>query len=502
MKIDLTCPVELWQYAMPNETEAECTFVMNNLSDKVVTSVQVTLNCFDRNDELLFRQTERMQGLKAGVGERFTVVVLPSEWNGVEGVDLVIEKVWFDDATIWRKGNAPLTYYSANTLPSGRALDELRFVAGKDAAGYPQWQEHVWMCVCGRANALDSDRCCRCERRRDAVFASFNRENVNHIIAAHEQKLAETARKAREENNILQENQEKQRAAKRRRRNLTIRWTSTLALLVVAAVVIVVWGIPLVQYNTALDLLNDGHYDQASAAFSQMGDYRDAMMQVQECDYQKAAALYKQGGAEALEQAEDLFLALSDYSDSADQALKVGYDLGSLYLEDSSFELAVEKFQSLGSYLDSPEKVKESIYRQADSMLENGSHEAARVLFTGLGTYSDAADKVNECTYRMAEMHMKAEAYQDALLLLTTLGDYADTLQLIGQCYYTLAEADLAEAKYEEAGEWFLLAGDYADPKDRANGCLYSLAQEKREAGEYEKAMELFLRIPDYEDSV
>ena len=88
MKIDLTCPVELWQYAMPTEENAECTFVMNNLSDKVVTSVQVTLSCFDENDELIFRQTERAQGLKAGVGERFSFVILPSEWNSVEGVDL------------------------------------------------------------------------------------------------------------------------------------------------------------------------------------------------------------------------------------------------------------------------------------------------------------------------------------------------------------------------------------------------------------------------------
>ena len=31
MKIDLTCPVELWQYAMPTEEDADCTFIMNNL---------------------------------------------------------------------------------------------------------------------------------------------------------------------------------------------------------------------------------------------------------------------------------------------------------------------------------------------------------------------------------------------------------------------------------------------------------------------------------------
>ena len=117
MKIDLTCPVELWQYAMPTEDDAECTFVLNNLSDKAVTSVQVTLACYDQEDLLLFRQTERMQGLKAGAGERFSVMLLPSQWRDVEGVDLVIEKVWFADATVWRRGNAPLTRYAANRLP-------------------------------------------------------------------------------------------------------------------------------------------------------------------------------------------------------------------------------------------------------------------------------------------------------------------------------------------------------------------------------------------------
>ena len=55
LKIDLTCPVELWQYAMPTDEHSECTFVMNNLSDKVVVSVQVTLSCYDQQDQLLFR---------------------------------------------------------------------------------------------------------------------------------------------------------------------------------------------------------------------------------------------------------------------------------------------------------------------------------------------------------------------------------------------------------------------------------------------------------------
>ena len=57
MRIDLTCPVELWQYALPTESSPECTFVMNNLSNKVVVSVMVTLNCYNKQDQQLLRQS-------------------------------------------------------------------------------------------------------------------------------------------------------------------------------------------------------------------------------------------------------------------------------------------------------------------------------------------------------------------------------------------------------------------------------------------------------------
>ena len=363
MKIDLTCPVELWQYAMPTEDDADCTFVMNNLSDKVVVSVQVTLKCFDKEDMLLFSQTERIQGLKAGVGERFSIMLLPSQWRDVEGVDLVIEKVWFDDSTIWRRGNAPLTYYKSNALPGGRALDQLRFVAGKDAVGYPCVQDQVWLCVCGRANALESDRCCRCERRRDAVFASYSPENVAHVIAAHEQKLAMAARKAREENNLVIEKQEVQRASKRRRRRLTV-WIASLSAAAVAlAAVIVLWVVPAVRYQSAMGLMNGGQFDEARAAFSAMGDYGDAKEQLAACDYQEALSLLETGGVDALVQAEADFAALGDYQDSA-------------------------------------EKVKQATYQQAQALYDSGNYAVARVLFQGLADYSDAADRAQACTYQ------------------------------------------------------------------------------------------------------
>ena len=501
MKIDLTCPVELWQYAMPTEDDADCTFVMNNLSDKVVVSVQVTLKCFDKEDMLLFSQTERIQGLKAGVGERFSIMLLPSQWRDVEGVDLVIEKVWFDDSTIWRRGNAPLTYYKSNALPGGRALDQLRFVAGKDAVGYPCVQDQVWLCVCGRANALESDRCCRCERRRDAVFASYSPDNVAHVIAAHEQKLAMAARKAREENNLVIEKQEVQRASKRRRRRMTV-WAAGLSAAVVAlAAVIILWVVPAVRYQSAMGLIDSGQFDEARAAFSAMGDYRDAQAQLAACDYQEALSLMETGGVDALVQAEADFAALGDYQDSADRLKQATYALGQAYLEAGSYELAADRFLSLGDYQDSPEMFKEASYQQAQALYDGGNYTVARVLFQNLADYSDSADRAQACTYQEGKALYDAGDYAGAVAALAPLGEYEDAAQLVKQANYAMAEAKLTEGQDEEAGRLFLAAGDYSDAVARGNDCIYQAALAAKETGDYDKATELFTLIIGYLDS-
>lgn len=501
MKIDLTCPVELWQYAMPTEDDADCTFVMNNLSDKVVVSVQVTLKCFDKEDMLLFSQTERIQGLKAGVGERFSIMLLPSQWRDVEGVDLVIEKVWFDDSTIWRRGNAPLTYYESNALPGGRALDQLRFVAGKDAVGYPCVQDQVWLCVCGRANALESDRCCRCERRRDAVFASYSPDNVAHVIAAHEQKLAMAARKAREENNLIIEKQEVQRASKRRRRRMTV-WAAGLSAAVVAlAAVIILWVVPAVRYQSAMGLIDSGQFDEARAAFSAMGDYRDAQAQLAACDYQEALSLMETGGVDALVQAEADFAALGDYQDSADRLKEATYALGQAYLEAGSYELAADRFLSLGDYQDSPEMFKEASYQQAQALYDGGNYTVARVLFQNLADYSDSADRAQACAYQEGKALYDAGDYAGVVAALAPLGEYEDAAQLVKQANYAMAEAKLTEGQDEEAGRLFLAAGDYSDAVARGNDCIYQAALAAKETGDYDKATELFTLIIGYLDS-
>ncbi|MDD3410927.1 MAG: hypothetical protein PHY12_08985, partial [Eubacteriales bacterium] len=483
MKIDLTCPVELWQYTLPKAESPECSFVLNNLSDKLVVSVQVTLSCLGEDEETLYRQIERVQGLSAAPGERFSILLLPSQWEGVKGVELVVEKVWFDDATIWRRGGAPLTEYESNELPAGRRLDQLRFVAGPDALGYPEEQQSVWLCVCGRANDPHAGRCCRCGRNRATVFASFTRENIDQLIAVHEQKLREVSRTAREDASRLNEELEKKRQLARKRRRRGIRIGACAAAVAAAAASVALWGVPALRYHNATALMDGGQYEQAKAAFAEMPGYGDADALLLQCDYRAAAELAQQNTAESLQKAAEAFDALGGYEDSAAQAQKARYALGERALESRDYESAAEVFQGLGDYEDSAARLNEATYLQADALMAAESYTAAKVLYEGLGGYRDAAAKALECSLAQGRAALEAGDYEQAATLLEAAGTAEGAAELLGQACYQQAELLAQGGDYENAGQWYLRAGNYQNAVDKANDCNYQVAQQFRQSG-------------------
>ena len=501
MKIDLTCPVELWQYAMPTESTSECTFVLNNLSSKVVTSVMITLACYDKENNLLFRQSERTQGLKAGVGERFTILFLPTQWENVESTDLTIEKVWFDDATVWRKGNAPLVNYTSNQLASSRALDELRFVAGRDAVGYPEFQDQVWVCVCGRANHPDAGRCCRCDRGRDYVFASLSRENIQQIIAVHEKKLSDVSREAREENSRLMEADHMMRQHKKKKIRRVVALCTTVAVLAAAGVAMWLWGIPALKYQSAVNLMNAGNFNEASEAFAAMGDYGDAAEMTTECSYRSAVALSGAEEDESLLAAIEGFEAIPEYKDSAELAKKTQYRLGESYLAQGMYEKAMEQFQDLGDYEDSATRSNECVYQQAQVLAQSGNVKTALVLYQMVPDYQDSGERAKECYYRLAQTEVDSGNDAEAASLFLSAGDYLDASEQRQAAIYRQAEKAAEGGELLQAGELYLSLGAYSDAGDKGNDCIYRYATEMLEAEDYIAASAAFEKIPVYLDS-
>ena len=63
MRIDLTCPVELWHCKIPTADYPVLAMQVYNLSDKDVTSIQICVLCYNDHGEQFARHVERIQGL-------------------------------------------------------------------------------------------------------------------------------------------------------------------------------------------------------------------------------------------------------------------------------------------------------------------------------------------------------------------------------------------------------------------------------------------------------
>ena len=96
---------------------------------------------------------ERVQGLDAPARYAFEMAVDAEEAVAAQDLEVLIEKVWFEDGTVWRRGASETLDFRPSPLLQGMRLQVMQELAGRDAASYPSDQGKVWVCVCGRANA-------------------------------------------------------------------------------------------------------------------------------------------------------------------------------------------------------------------------------------------------------------------------------------------------------------------------------------------------------------
>lgn len=501
MKIDLTCPVELWRFQLPTPEYALCAFLLYNLSAKPVASVQVTLVCLDEAGEAVSRHVERVQGLAGEPQATFEIGVPVEPEIAFSDMELIIEKVWFDDNTVWRRGNATLTEYTPNTLPNTRRLEMLRFVAGEDAVGYPQDQGPVWLCVCGRANAASEEACRRCGRQKAAIFEQFNQNAIDAMIQQREQELAAIAKKAREDASEKERLREEVLLRKRRRKRRAIGLTVTVLCAAGAAYGIIFHGLPYYRYVRANEQLSSGLYGQAKAAFAEMGDYRDAQALILACDYQEALAQLQTGTEETLLTAQQGFEALGTYEDSAEMAQRACYERAQKRLTAQDYPGAAALFEEVSGYSDARLKISECRYSQALALMEAADYAAAREIFLALGDYSEAQKMASECLYRPGVAAMEESRWEDAMGYLSQVPDYLDVQTRLQAVNYQLAEALNAAGSYEKAGAYYIAAGDYRDASRKAGQCWYAQAKALMEKKKYGQAAEMFQQIADYEDA-
>ncbi|MDD2647717.1 MAG: hypothetical protein PHI27_13130 [Eubacteriales bacterium] len=501
MKIDLSCPVELWKYVMPSESYPACVLTLYNLSEKTVVSVQVTIILYAQDGSLVTRRTERAQGISGESKAGFDVAIGLEPDLEFADLEVHIEKVWFYDGTIWRRLPSSTVEYTPNALPIGRELEELRFVAGADALGYPHQEGAVWLCVCGRPNAAKDEECVRCGRLKENVMQEFSQEGVASAVKAHEEALAVKARRAREDAGKLQEKLQDEQKRRRRVRRIVI--GSVAGALLVAGSGYCIWryGVPAYKYYMAGQNLNNGDYAAARQEFEALGSYRAAQELVKKCDYQAADAMLKEGTSESLLSAQTLFEELADYEDSAVKAQEAKYRRAQILISLSKYSDAAELLGEISGYGNARELLSQTRYSWAESLKAQERYEAAREIYLMLGDYEDSAEKASECLYIPGTAALAEGRYEEAIKYLEQIPDFTDASTQTQSAYFQLGMSRFGRGEMISAAEAFGKAGSSADVQTMLNRCLYDPAIAAMKDGDYQAAADMFEQILDYGDA-
>lgn len=258
--------------------------------------------------------------------------------------------------------------------------------------------------------------------------------------------------------------EEKQRQeSARRKKTLTI-----AAVVVVMLACAIAWCIPNViipnnKYQQAVALREAGQYDDAIAAFAELGDYGDTKTQIAETWYQKALLSRENG---MYEYAYTIFSSLGDYSDAAQQLSETKYQQAVSLREAGEYESAIAVFASLNDYRDAEtqiEEMKQEKYQQAVTLRENGQYDDAIAVFKALGNYSDAKTQIEETKYQQAVALRENGKYDDAIAVFTELENYSDAATQITETKYQQANNLNAAARYDEAYAIYVTLTGYKD---------------------------------------
>ena len=501
MRIDLSCPVELWRYELPGDKYPACTLILYNLSDRLMNSVEITLLLKDQADEEIERIVYRAHDLDGRPSTAFQMIVPVNDKTRAHSAEVIFEKVWFDDNSIWRRSRGSMIEYTSNALPNSRSLEMLRFVAGTNAVGYPQEQEGLWLCVCGRPNADYAVECVRCHRRRDQVFTRYNRESIEKLVSQRERQLAMQSKSAREDASRMQLQREEEYNKRKKRRRRIQAIVAAIVVVLGAAYGTVFHLLPHLNYQNAVTAMDNKDWGTAITAFAAMGEYRDAPTLLNSCNYQSAAELMAKGDDASLIAARDLFISLGDYEDADTQAMEAEYRRANLFLADGDTASAAELYELLDGYADSDDKLTECAYLDACTLADNGSWAEAETAFRTLGDYADSAAMADECVYQQALAAVEAQKPDDALALLEKIPDHTDAAALTQQAHYVKGTLLREDGDNEAAGNAFLLAGDYLDAAELVIACIYEPAEALLAEGNYSAAREMYARIIGHHDA-
>lgn len=233
--------------------------------------------------------------------------------------------------------------------------------------------------------------------------------------------------------------------------------TTAVVLIALSIYPTVTYLVPFIKYSHAVSLMEKGSFDEATAAFEEMGDYKDAPEKIEECAelkeqarleaaYQDAVALREN---KEYDEAISAFTKLGNYRDSTIQISETKYQKALDLKKSEEYDEALAIFNEISDYSDSDEQIKEIEFTQAQNFFDDEKYEEASYLFLKLNDYKNAQDMWKESTYR--------QAFQIASMIASIYKNNENGFEISSIYYpYTDSVHSLLESikGYKNVDEW------------------------------------------------
>ncbi len=337
---------------------------IRNIQDKAIKAATVKITPFDTVGKPLggtvdYQYLDLSAKRDTDFGQKTPVMLKEAATRSFAAF---VSEVIFSDNSIWTASNEAWEPLSAPVTPdkefiNGELAKQYRVKYGTDCTCVFKKEKDLWRCACGAVNHDSEMNCHTCQRAAAALAAL----NVEELKADRDKRLAAEQKKAAEE-----------KAAAEAQAKKTKKIAMIAAPIVVAAIVAAVLISGRMEksaaYNAAVALAEAGQYDEAIAAFTELGEYKDSAEQIRETQYAQAVHLVEDG---EYNKATSIFTALGDYKDSKDSA---------------------EQSANAGEYQD------------ALGLLDAGRYGEARAAFEALGDYKDARTYVESFVMRITSI--------------------------------------------------------------------------------------------------
>lgn len=277
----LNAPVVIAAGALQKDNQTGKVFAqlkIRNIQDKVIKAATVKLTPFDTVGNPLdgtidYQYLDISAGRDDDFGQKTPVMFKDTV---TRSYSVSVSEVIFSDNSIWTASNeaweplsAPVGLESAFHYDSELAK-QYRLKYGADCKCVLSTEKDLWRCACGAINRNNEKYCHKCQKEATALATL----NMDELKADRDERLAAEQRKAAEEAAAVE-------AQAKKRKKIAIIAAPILVVLIVAAVLISKSN----AYNNAIALLEAEKYDEASSAFTELGEYKDSQERLTEISY-------------------------------------------------------------------------------------------------------------------------------------------------------------------------------------------------------------------------